>query len=75
MFADATLLESLPNGGAVVAIIVVVILFLRKIEASESTMKDITAAFLAECKEARKDYREHITSVLEHFHKGPPRPK
>jgi hypothetical protein len=64
MFADISLLDSLPNGGAVVAIIVVVMLFLRKIEQSEAIIKDITAAFVAETTAARNEYREHVSSIM-----------
>ena len=54
MFAEASsLLENLPNGGAVVAIIAVVVLFLKKQERSEDAIK---AALL--------EYREHVDSIM-----------
>ena len=46
MAGETTLLEQLPNGGAVVAIIVVVWFF------------------LAEIKESRKDYMNHLDAIM-----------
>lgn len=69
MWADAaasvSLLDQLPNGGAVVAIIVVVGLFLRHIQQSNETLRGIVAAFTTETTAARTEYREHIRSIMD----------
>lgn len=59
-----TLLEQLPNGGAVVAIIVVVVLCFRRVKESEDTLKQLVATFVTEAKDSRKEYREHITEIM-----------
>lgn len=63
-WADASILDQLPNGGAVVALITVVILFLKKQERSEDTIKDIVGTFTAEIAASRKEYREHVTGIM-----------
>ena len=64
LWADLSMLEQLPNGGAVVAIIVVVVLFLKKQERSEETIKEIVGAFTAETTASRQEYREHMTGIM-----------
>ena len=64
MWADASLLESLPNGGAVVAILVVVGIFLKKQERSEDAIRAALAAYAADLASARREYREHIDSIM-----------
>ena len=62
--ATTSILEQLPNGGAVVATIVVVMLFLKKQERSEDTIRKLVDRFTAETATSRKEYREHITEIV-----------
>lgn len=62
---DDGLLQQLPNGGAVVAIIVVVTLFLRHVEKSNETLRAIVATFAAETTSARHEYREHVGAIMQ----------
>ena len=64
LWADLSMLEQLPNGGAVVAIIAVVVLFLKKLERSEDTIKEIVGAFTSETTASRQEYREHVTGIM-----------
>lgn len=65
MWAEAsTLMDSLPNGGAVAAIIVVVVLFLKKQEKSDEALKAMVDSFTAEMVSSRADYRDHLTSIM-----------
>ena len=66
--ASMSILEQLPNGGAVAAIIVVVILFLKKQERSEETIKEIVGAFTADTAASRQEYpracdRDHGSGI------------
>lgn len=63
--ATVSLLDQLPNGGAVVAIIVVVGLFLRHVEKSNEVLRGVVAAFTAETSAARTEYREHVKAIME----------
>ena len=56
MFAQS-ILEQLPNGGAVVAVIAVVIIFLK-------ATKEIVAAFTADTAASRKEYIEHTAEIM-----------
>jgi uncharacterized protein Yka (UPF0111/DUF47 family) len=53
-----SLLDQLPNGGAVIAIIVVTWLYL-------SAIKELMAQFIGESRDSRKEYREHITQIMQ----------
>jgi hypothetical protein len=53
----SSLVSQLPNGGAVVAILVATWFYL-------SAIKELMASFIAESREARKEYREHITEIM-----------
>ena len=64
LWADLSILEQLPNGGAVVAIIAVVILFLKKQERSDDTIKEIVGAFTADTAVSRQEIREHMNRIL-----------
>jgi hypothetical protein len=64
MWADVTLADQLPNGGAVVAVITVVGLFLRHVEKSNETLRGIATAFTAETIAARAEYRDHMTAIM-----------
>jgi hypothetical protein len=64
LFADVSILEHLPNGGAVVAVIAVVVLFLKKQERDADSIQKIVDAFMAETSVSRKEYREHITEIM-----------
>jgi hypothetical protein len=64
MFADLSILEHLPNGGAVVAVIAVVVLFLKQQERSADAVQKIVDVFMAETAVSRKEYREHITEIM-----------
>jgi hypothetical protein len=61
------LLNQLPNGGAVVAVIAVVVIFLKKQEHYEARMdaiaariESIAAQFLAESSVARREYLDRL---------------
>jgi hypothetical protein len=64
MWADASLLSQLPNGGAVVAIICVVILFLKRAERSEEMIRSVVDSFTAETSASRAEYREHVGEIM-----------
>jgi hypothetical protein len=64
MWAESSILDNLPNGGAVVATIAVVVLFLKKQESHEVTMKNVVDAFTKEITAARKEYLDHLTDVM-----------
>jgi uncharacterized membrane protein YccC len=66
MWADTAipLLENLPNGGAVVAVLAVVWVFLRKQERSEDAVRAALAAYAADAASARREYREHVTEIM-----------
>lgn len=55
-----TLLNQLPNGGAVVAIIVITWVFLRHQEQQELRQEAIVKVFLDEVRQARKEYLDRI---------------
>lgn len=57
-------MDQLPNGGAVVAVIAVVVLFLKEQARSHESIKVITEAFAAETRAARAEYREHVDSIM-----------
>jgi hypothetical protein len=57
------LLQQLPNGGAVVAIIVVTWIFLKKQERYEDKMDTITKYFVSEIALARKEYLAQIQKL------------
>lgn len=63
--ADMSIMNQLPNGGAVVAIITVVILFLKKQERSDETIAKIVEIFTAETTASRMEYRNHVTSIMD----------
>lgn len=63
--ASAALIDQLPNGGAVVAIIVVVGLFLRHVEKGNETLRGIVSAFASETTAARQEYREHVSAIMD----------
>jgi hypothetical protein len=65
VFSDISILEHLPNGGAVVAVIAVVVLFLKQQERSADNIQKIVDAFMAETAVSRKEYREHITQIMQ----------
>lgn len=64
MWADASLLNNLKEGGAVVAIIAVVILFLKKQEKSDQNIKDMVNSFQVEMAASHRDFREHVTGIM-----------
>jgi hypothetical protein len=55
---ETTLLHQLPNGGAVIAIIVVTWFYL-------SALKELLSLFLAEISAARKEYKEGMTQIMQ----------
>lgn len=57
------ILNQLPNGGAVVAIIAVVMIFLKKQEHYEDRMDGIVSSFTAELAESRKDYLAQLNRL------------
>jgi hypothetical protein len=65
MWGEVSILEQLPNGGAVVAVITVVYVFLRHQEKSNETLKAIVETFTKELSSARTDYREHIGEIMD----------
>jgi hypothetical protein len=56
------LLKELPNGGAVVAIIVVVMVFLKRSDKHDDAMKGIVTTFVSEVQAARKDYTAELAA-------------
>ena len=60
-----SLLSQLPNGGGFVGVIVVVVLFLRKQDASETSMKEIVKSFTAETTASRSEYRAHVSEIMQ----------
>jgi hypothetical protein len=63
--ADTSIFDQLPNGGAVVAVVAVVILFLKHLEKSAETTRGIVSTFATETTAARREYREHIAAIME----------
>lgn len=61
------LLQQLPNGGAVIAIIAVVVLFLKVQERGEdrreTKLQEITTRFADEIQAAREDYLESLREL------------
>jgi hypothetical protein len=57
------LLQNLPNGGAVVAIIVVVWFFLSRQDKSDAQVKAIVESFTQELAHTRKDYLDHLREL------------
>lgn len=64
------ILQTLPNGGAVVAIIAVVMLFHKQQAARDAREEVIVRHFLAALEQARGDYLESLEKVVG----GRPRP-
>jgi hypothetical protein len=60
-----SLLNNLPNGGAVVAIIVVVWFFLSRQDKSDGHMETIVSRFTQELAQARKDYLDHLKELTQ----------
>lgn len=60
-----SLIDQLPNGGAVIAIIVVVVVFLKKLDRTDEALARIVAMFTAETTASRKEYREHVTGIMD----------
>jgi formiminotetrahydrofolate cyclodeaminase len=48
-----SLLQNLPNGGAVVAVVAVVVLFLRRQEADIAVLREMSA-----------EYRQHMSQIM-----------
>lgn len=69
MDVEKTIFESLPHGGAVVALIVVVTVFLKRQEKSDETLKDVATLFATEVSESRKAYLASLESLFR-FIKG-----
>ena len=63
--AHEALLQNLPNGGAVVAIIVVVWFFLSRQDKSDGHMETIVTRFTQELAQARKDYLDHLKELTQ----------
>jgi signal transduction histidine kinase len=68
MPGEATILEQLPNGGAVVAIIVVVWFFLSEIKESRKEYREHLTEIMKMGLEAHKETRDAIRSLS-----GPPK--
>ena len=60
---DSSILQQLPNGGYVVAIIAVVVLFLKKQERHEDKVESIVNRFTDELASSRKEYLEHLREL------------
>jgi hypothetical protein len=60
-----SLLQQLPNGGAVVAIILVVWIFLNKQDKRDDRMEAMVNRFTEEIDRARKDYLDNVKSILD----------
>jgi hypothetical protein len=59
------ILQQLPNGGAVVAVIAVVMIFLKRQERYEERMDVIADKFMSEIAAARKDYLERLDRLTD----------
>jgi hypothetical protein len=57
------LLQNLPNGGAVVAIIVVVWFFLSRQDKNDAHVAAIVDTFTKELAQSRKDYLDHLREL------------
>ena len=64
------LLQQLPNGGAVVAIIVITLIFLKKQERYEDKIGAIAKNFTDEMAAARKDYLERLDKLMREHNKS-----
>jgi hypothetical protein len=53
----------LPNGGAVVAIIAVVVIFLRRQDTSDARVEAIVKLFTDEIAASRREYVEHLREI------------
>ena len=64
MWAETSILEHLPNGGAVVAVIAVVVLFLKAQDQHQQSIRAVVDAFARETASARAEYREHVSAIM-----------
>jgi ferritin-like metal-binding protein YciE len=62
--AESALLDQLPNGGAVVAVITITVLFIRKLEKTEGMITHLIETFAAESSASRGEYREHVSEIM-----------
>jgi hypothetical protein len=58
-----SILQQLPNGGAVVAIIAVVVIFLRRQDTSDARVEAIVKLFTDEIAASRREYVEHLREI------------
>jgi hypothetical protein len=58
-----SLLQQLPNGGAVVALIVVVTIFVKRQDRGDEKMDAIVRRFTEEIATSRKDYLDHLREL------------
>jgi hypothetical protein len=68
------LLQHLPNGGAVVAVVVVVMIFLKRQDTYDDRMQAIASRFADEIQASRKDYLEHLRELTGRDPRPRPRP-
>ena len=60
---EESILQQLPNGGAVVALIAVVLIFIKRQDRAEERIEAIAKAFTAEIAQSRKDYLDHLREL------------
>ena len=65
------LLQNLPNGGAVAAILVCTWFFLNRQDKGDANMKSIVETFTHELNEARKAYLDHLRELTKPKDKPP----
>jgi hypothetical protein len=66
----ADLLQQLPNGGAVVAVIVITLVFLKKQERYEDKISSVSKSFVDEIAAARRDYLERLDKIMREHNKS-----
>ena len=59
------ILKAMPNGGAVIALIAVVILFLKKQDRTDQMLGEITARFAAEVQSDRQAFQSQLAALME----------
>ena len=59
------LLQNLPNGGAVVALLVCTWFFLNRQDKGDANMKAIVDSFTHELNESRKAYLDHLKELTQ----------
>jgi hypothetical protein len=64
MWAESGIIENLPNGGAVVAVITITVLFIRKLEKTEGMIQHLVETFMGETIASRAEYREHVSEIM-----------